>query len=102
MKNQLQALIAAVSVAAVLAACGGGGNDTVTPASNDTVPPASTVIRGQLIQSPPTTVVSLSAPFLAGLLQSNGAAGQGLLQLAGTPVCGVEVRYMQFRTVGMG
>jgi len=100
MKNQLQALIAAVSVAAVLAACGGGGNDTVTPASNDTLPPASTVIRGQLIQSPPTTVVSLSAPFLAGLLQSNGAAGQGLLQLAGTPVCGVEVRYMQFRTVG--
>src|SRR5204863_2721225 len=78
----------------VLAACGGGGGGT------DTVPPVLTSTRGQLIQSPPSTVVSLSAPFLASLLQSNGAAGQGLLQLAGAPVCGVEVRYMQFRTVG--
>ena len=34
------------------------------------------------------------------MLQSNGAAGQGLLQVAGTPVCGVDSRYLQFRTVG--
>ena len=93
MGSQLKTFVAAVSAAAVLAACGGGGgNDTATPVSIPT--------RGQLIQSPPSTVVSLSAPFLAALLQSNGAAGQGLLQLAGAPVCGVEVRYLQFRTVG--
>lgn len=95
MKNQLYTLIAAVSAAVVLAACD-GGNNTATP----TPTPTTTSTRGQLIQSPPSTVVSLSAPFLTGLLQSNGAAGQGLLQLGGTPVCGVEVRYMQFRTVG--
>ena len=97
MKNPSHTHIAAAFVAALLAACGGGSN-TETPEPITTPIPTST--RGQLIQSPPSTVVSLSAPFLTGLLQANGAAGQGLLQLGGTPVCGVDVKYMQFKTVG--
>ena len=95
MKYRLQTFIAACAAAMVLTACGGGGGG-----GSDTAAPVATPTRGQLIQSPPSTVISLSAPFLAGLLQSNGAAGQGLLQLGGTPVCGVESRYLQFRTVG--
>lgn len=98
MQFQLRARIAAVCAAGCLTACGGSDGDTSSPPSTPPAPPAPT--RGQLIQSPPSTVGSLSAPFLAGLLQSNGAAGQGLLQLAGTPACGFEVRYLQYRTVG--
>ena len=97
LKNQLHTLTAVLLGTAVLTSCGGGSSsDAGTPAVITTTAPS----RGQLTQNPPSTVVSLSAPFLAALLQSNGAAGQGLLQVGGVPVCGVEVRYLQFRTVG--
>lgn len=78
--------------ASLLAGCGGGGSggsDTVTNNSPT---------RGTLRVNPPVRTGSFTAGTLTDLLNSQG--GQGLLALAGTPVCGVDVHYIQYATVG--
>jgi dienelactone hydrolase len=89
----------ALSAAALLAltACGGGGDDSdALDLSND---------RGSIVRNPPTQLASLSNLQFSGSLRAS-AAGQQLLALtgveptAGNVKCGIDVRYLQYGTVG--
>ena len=88
--------LAAASLLA-LAACGGGSDDSETlDLSND---------RGSIVRNPPTQLASLSNLQFSGSLRAS-AAGQQLLALtgveptAGNVKCGIDVRYLQYGTVG--
>lgn len=59
----------------------------------------SSPARGSLTQNPPTQVVQLSAADLTTTLNSS-TEGQSLLVLAGTPQCGIDVRHIEYVTVG--
>ena len=83
-----------VAVAALgLAACGGTNTPTGTVASSNQ--------RGTLVDNPALRVASLNATAFAAQLNAT-ATGQQLLQLAGTPACGVDFYYMKYWTVGAG
>ncbi len=96
--RQFKILGVTLASALLVAACGGGGGgDTFgTQVAN----PA----RGQLMQSPPALITSLTAAgFKASL--SASASGLGLLQLStgtttGDLPCGVDVQYIKYGTVG--
>lgn len=83
---------AALGATILVAACGGGGGG---PLGTQNAAPA----RGELMQSPPPRITSLSAADLKASLGAS-ASGQGLLQIAGNPTCGVDVQYIQYGTVG--
>jgi len=91
--RQFKLLGAALGASLLVAACGGGGGgDTFgTQIAN----PA----RGQLMQSPPATIYSLTAASFTGSLNAK-ASGQSLLQLTGAPACGVDIQYIKYGTVG--
>ena len=60
---------------------------------------ATTNARGTLIQNPPIRLASADATTLAA--QVGGTTlGPELLQLAGTPTCGVDLYYFEYWTVG--
>jgi len=80
---------AALGAALLVTACGGGGDGTTS----------TNPARGELMQNPPPRVASMSAADFSAKLQAS-ASGQGLQQLAGTPVCGVDVQYIRYGTVG--
>jgi len=88
---------AAVGAALLVAACGGGGGGSAGT-QNDA--PG----RGQLMQSPPPRITSLTAAdYNAKLIAT--PTGQSLLTLStgsatGTVPCGVDVQYMKYGTVG--
>ena len=84
------ALGAAALAAATLTACGGGSPGTSTNTS--TTP-------GTLMESPPLRVASLNAADLTSQLTAT-SQGQALVQLAGTPTCGVDFHYFHYQTVG--
>lgn len=77
--------------ALLLAACGGGGG----PLGTQSTSPG----RGELMQNPPPRIIALSAAEFKGSLQAN-TSGQTLLQLATDPICGVDVNYIKYGTVG--
>ncbi len=96
--RQFKILGVAMAAALLVAACGGGGGgDTFgTQVTN----PA----RGELMQSPPALITSLTAASFKASLSAS-ATGQGLLQLStGSPTgdlpCGVDVQYIKYGTVG--
>lgn len=91
--RQFKLLGVALSAALLVVACGGGGGgDTFgTQVAN----PA----RGQLMQSPPATIYSLTAAGFNASLNAK-ASGQSLLQLTGAPACGVDIQYIKYGTVG--
>ena len=76
--------------AVLLAACGGSN-----PGSDDVV---ANPARGQLLQSPPELVATVTAPAL--LLALNTLANQQLLAISGTPLCDVAVHRIRYATVG--
>jgi pimeloyl-ACP methyl ester carboxylesterase len=81
-----------VAVAALgLAACGGTDSPTGTVASSNQ--------RGTLVDNPSLRVASLTAAAFTAQLNSS-ASSQQLLQLAGTPACGVDFYYIKYWTVG--
>lgn len=82
---------AALGATVLVAACGGGGG----PLGEQNASPA----RGALMQTPPPRITSLTAADFTASLQAS-STGQGLLQLAGTPTCGVDVQYIKYGTVG--
>ena len=86
--RKIKVLGAALGVALLVAACG-GGDSTVT----------TTPARGTLMQDPPIRTVSMSASYLQNSLNAS-TTGQGLLAVAGAPKCGVDVQYIQYGTVG--
>jgi hypothetical protein len=77
-------------IAALLAACGSDSSTSVVATSN---------ARGTLMHDPPPRLASLTAAALTGELQSS-TSGQQLLELAGTPACGVDFYYITYWTVG--
>lgn len=82
-------LTAAIAVA-VLAAC--GSSSTTSAMSGSTA-------RGTLEETPPLRIASLDAATLNAQLAAS-ASGAQLLQLTGTPACGVDFYYLKFWTVG--
>lgn len=92
--KSIHSLSLAALAAAVLTACGGGG-DVATGPSIDL-----TTARGTLVANPPVVLASFptAADFNAAL--SASASGRSLLALAGTPKCGINFHYMEYNTVG--
>ncbi len=98
MSQPLHGLRPAPTCAALLAAVlaiglGGCGSDSPTAAT-----PTSTA-RGTLLHDPPLRIASLTAATFSASL-SAGTSGQQLLELAGTPTCGIDFYYIQYDTVG--
>lgn len=90
-KLTASALVAAL----VLAACGGSsGGDPGSVGTQDT-----SGARGSLLQNPPVRTTALSAVDFKSSLQAT-ATGKGLLAVAGTPLCDIDVQYIQYGTVG--
>ena len=76
--------------ALLLGACGGSnsGSDVVV----------TDPVRGQLLQTPPELVSTVTAPAL--LLALNALANQQLLAISGTPLCDIAVHSIRYATVG--
>lgn len=83
-------LIAMAAAALALAAC--GGTNTPTGAV------ASSTQRGTLVDNPPLRVASLNAAAFTAQLDAT-ASGPGLIEVAGTPACGVDFYYFKYWTV---
>ncbi len=85
--------LGAITLGAVmLAACGGGAGGSLGGQNNN---PG----RGDLMQTPVPRIASVSATEFTHMLNAD-AAGQQLLQVTGNPVCGVDVNYIKYGTVG--
>jgi pimeloyl-ACP methyl ester carboxylesterase len=81
-----------VAVAALgLAACGGTNSPTGKVASSNQ--------RGTLVDNPALRVASVNATDFTAQLNAT-SSGPQLLQLAGTPTCGVDFYYFKYWTVG--
>ncbi|MDB6085007.1 MAG: hypothetical protein JWN43_2888 [Gammaproteobacteria bacterium] len=80
-----------VALAAVLAAACGSSSQT-SQVSHSTAP-------GTLALDPPFRIASLNATTFGAQLGAT-AAGAQLLQVTGTPACGVDFYYVKFWTVG--
>jgi predicted dienelactone hydrolase len=74
-----------------LVACGGTNSPTAKVASSTQ--------RGTLVDNPALRVASVNATDFAAQLDAT-ASGPQLLQLAGTPACGVDFYYFKYWTVG--
>lgn len=90
--RQIKSWCAVLGAALLASACGGGGDSELTK-----TPPLPA--KATLAANSPFPVVAFTADGFSARLDSS-TAGQGLKQIAGTPICGVDVRYMQYGTVG--
>jgi poly(3-hydroxybutyrate) depolymerase len=90
--NTCRFTLGALATALVLAGCGGG---TATSSGTQDTSGA----RGSLLQNPPVRVTALTAADFTASLNAS-ATGKGLLQVAGSPTCGIDVQYLQYGTVG--
>ena len=94
-KQTLKVGAFAVLTAAVLTACGGGGNDVAPGPAIDL-----TTARGTLVANPPVVLASFPTATDFKNVLSSSASGRGLLQVAGDPKCGINFHYMEYNTVG--
>ena len=84
--------LSAVALAtAYLAACGGTSSQTGAVSTSTS--------RGTLAVSPPFRIASLDAATFQSELAAT-ATGAQLLEITGTPLCGVDFYYVKFWTVG--
>jgi len=84
-------VLGAAVAALGLAACGGTNSPTAKVASSNQ--------QGTLVDNPPLRVASLNAADFTAQLNAT-SSGPALLQLAGTPACGVDFYYFKYWTVG--
>ncbi|MDM0014075.1 prolyl oligopeptidase family serine peptidase [Variovorax sp. J22P168] len=91
--NKLPAF-ALAGTALLLSACGGGGGG-----SSFNLPVTADTGRGSVVTIPPERIQRITASEFSTLLQAN-SQGKALRQVAGDPKCGVDVRYLEYRTVG--
>jgi len=90
---------ALAGAALLLSACGGGGGGGGIGAFPIPTPPEEDTGRGSVVTSPPERVLSLSASDFRALLQLDDK-GRTLMQVSGPPKCGIDTRYLEYRTVG--
>jgi hypothetical protein len=90
MFKSVKASVAAL-VVATLCACGGSSSQTGATSPS--------TAHGTLALNPPFRIASVNAATLAAQLGSTSAGAQ-LLELAGTPKCGVDFYYITFWTLG--
>lgn len=95
--TSLHKVAALAGVTLLLAACGGGGGGGGI--SVGFPPPADDTGRGSVVTNPPEQTAKLSADQFRINLQASDQ-GKALMQVAGTPRCGVDLRYLEYRTVG--
>src|SRR5690242_2395650 len=95
MRRQPGALVALFSFL-VLAGCGGGDNNDMSPPGMQPPPGPQ---RGDLLQSPPAKLNSYSSSQLLAALGGNDI-GKALISLALAPNCGVDVYQLKYQTVG--
>src|SRR5579883_1073519 len=81
----------AIACVLLVVACGGTNTETAAPNQSTT--------HGTLVENPPVRIASLDATTFQAQLNST-SAGQQLLQVTGSPVCGVDFYYMKFNTLG--
>lgn len=93
--HSISSLALSALAAAVLTACSGGSSDVPTGPAIDL-----TTARGTLVANPPVVLASFPTAADFNAVLSGTAGGRGLLQLAGTPKCGVNFHYMEYNTVG--
>lgn len=100
--TSLKTSVIALAVAALLAACGGGGSTDSGSSFDLSGAPGS-------LLADPTVLASLTPTDYQNLANEKDAGGQptarakaitGLLQVAGTPKCTVTFNYFQYGTVG--
>lgn len=92
--------VASAATLLLLAACGGGGGGGGGIGIGVGVPPpAADTGRGSVVTDPPEKTASLTASQFTASLQASDQ-GKALLQVAGTPKCGVDLRYLEYRTIG--
>jgi hypothetical protein len=97
LSTPLHKVAALAGATLLLVACGGGGGGGGIGVGFP--PPASDTGRGSVVTNPPEQTAKLSADQFRANLQASDQ-GKALLQVAGTPRCGVDVRYLEYRTVG--
>jgi hypothetical protein len=78
-------------VVAALCACGGSSSQTGTTSTS--------TAHGTLALDPPFRIASVDAATLSAQLGAS-ASGAQLLELTGTPKCGVDFYYIKFWTLG--
>ena len=103
MKQPRTAFVRTLTLSAtlVLAACGGGGNgggSLVGVSPGGPSAPADQG-RGALVVSPPPRSAAFSADAFKAILQLD-STGKALLDISGTPQCGIDVRRITYHTVG--
>jgi len=89
--------LALASAALLLAGCGGDGGGI-----GGFMPPSSGgdgMGRGSVVGDPPALVAKLSADQIKASLQASDS-GKALLQVTGLPKCGIDTRYLEYRTIG--
>lgn len=85
-------LLITLAAASLVAACGGDSASNLGTVD-------TTQVRGALIQNPPPRTAFFTAGEFTAKLSAS-ANGRGLLAVAGTPKCGVDVQYINYTTVG--
>lgn len=94
----LHRLAALAGTTVLLAACGGGGGGGGGGIGVG-LPPVADTGRGSVVTNPPEQTGKLTADQFNASLQAT-AQGRTLLQIAGTPKCGVDLRALEYRTIG--
>jgi len=84
------AVFLAGALAMALTGCG-----TDSPTASTTTSTA----RGTLLYDPPLRIASLTAATFTASLNASTSGAQ-LLEVAGTPACGIDFYYIQYNTVG--
>ncbi|MFS2205293.1 alpha/beta hydrolase family protein [Variovorax sp. Varisp36] len=82
----------------LLSACGGGDGGGVGIGVGFP-PPVTDTGRGSVVTNPPEQTAKLTADQFKANLQASDQ-GRSVLQVAGTPKCGIDVRYLEYRTIG--
>jgi acetyl esterase/lipase len=82
--------LSAAIAAAVLTACGSDSTTSMV---------ASSTTHGTLVENPPFRIASVNAASFAAQLSAVSTGAQ-LLQITGSPACGVDFYYIKYWTVG--
>ena len=89
----------AVACVMVLSGCGGGGSGSNSAFALALNGATTTPARGTALSPTPDRVVRLSVDQFKTLLEAD-STGKRVEQASGVPKCGIDVRYLQYQTVG--